>query len=81
MAGPAYLVSKNGSGVTHPGESKTEKEEAAFPDLMLVLQGGGVWIDLTGVLFVSEKNIAPSSRRDALCLLGFGGRAMDSVAA
>jgi hypothetical protein len=25
MAGPAYLVSKNGTGATHPGESKIEK--------------------------------------------------------
>jgi hypothetical protein len=57
MAGPAYLVSKNGSGVTHPGESKTEKEEAAFPNLVLVLQGEGVRIDLSGALFVSAKNI------------------------
>jgi hypothetical protein len=57
MAGPAYLVSKNGSGVTHPGESKTEKEEAAFPDMVLVLQGEGVKIDLTGALFVSAKNV------------------------
>jgi hypothetical protein len=57
MTGPAYLVSKNGSGVFHRGESKTEKEEAAFPDLVLVLQGEGVRIDLTGALFVSAKNI------------------------
>jgi hypothetical protein len=34
-----------------------EKEEAAFPNLVLVLQGQGVRIDLTGRLFVSEKNI------------------------
>jgi hypothetical protein len=57
MAGPAYLVSKNGSGTSHPGESRTEKEEAAFPNLVLVLQGQGVRIDLTGGLFVSAKNI------------------------
>jgi uncharacterized repeat protein (TIGR01451 family) len=57
MAGPAYLVSKTGSGTSHPGESKTEKEEAAFPNLVLVLQGQGVRIDLTGGLFVSAKNI------------------------
>jgi len=57
MAGPAYLVSKSGSGTSHPGESKTEKEEAAFPNLVLVLQGEGVRIDLTGALFVSAKNI------------------------
>jgi hypothetical protein len=57
MTGPAYLVSKNGSGTSHPGESKTEKEEAAFPNLVLVLQGEGVRIDLTGGLFVSEKDI------------------------
>jgi hypothetical protein len=57
MTGPAYLVSKTGAGATHPGESKTEKEEAAFPDLVLVLQGQGVRIDLTGGLFVSTNNI------------------------
>jgi hypothetical protein len=57
MAGPALLVSKDGASTSHPGESKTEKEEAAFPNLVLVLQGEGVRIDLTGGLFVSEKNI------------------------
>jgi hypothetical protein len=57
MAGPAYLVAKSGSRTSHPGESKTEKEEAAFPDLVLVLQSQGVRIDLTGGLFVSAKNI------------------------
>jgi len=57
MAGPAYLVSKSGTSAAHAGESKTEKEEAAFPNLVLVLQGEGVRIDLTGALFVSEKNI------------------------
>jgi len=35
MAGPAYLVSKNSTSAAHPGESKTEKEEAAFPDMIL----------------------------------------------
>jgi hypothetical protein len=57
MAGPAYLVSKSGSAASHPGESAAAKEEAAFPDLVLVLQGEGVRIDLTGALFVSVKNI------------------------
>jgi len=57
MSGPAYLVSKNGTGTAHPGESKIEKEEAAFPNLVLVLQGQGVRIDLTGGVFVNEKNI------------------------
>jgi hypothetical protein len=57
MAGPAYLVSKSGTGASHPGESKIEKEEAAFPNLVLVLQGEGVRIDLSGALFVSTKNI------------------------
>ena len=42
MTGPAYLVAKNGTSVSHPGESKTEKEEAAFPDVVLVPQGQGV---------------------------------------
>jgi len=57
LAGPAYLVAKSGSGTSRPGESKIEKEEAAFPDLVLVPQGDGVRIDLTGALFVSAKNI------------------------
>ena len=57
MAGPAYLVSKSGTSAAHAGESKVEKEEAAFPDLVLVLQAQGVRIDLTGALFVSAKNI------------------------
>ena len=57
MAGPAYLVSKNGTSAAHVGESAHAKEEAAFPDLVLVLQGDGVKIDVTGALFVSVKNI------------------------
>jgi len=57
MTGPAYLVAKSGSGTSHPGESKLEREEAAFPNMILVLQADGVRIDLTGGLFVSEKNI------------------------
>jgi len=57
MTGPAYLVAKSGSDTSRPGESKTEKEEAAFPDLVLVPQAQGVRIDLTGALFVSSKNI------------------------
>jgi hypothetical protein len=57
ITGPAYLVAKSGSGTSHPGESKLEKEEAAFPDLVLVLQGEGVRIDLSGALFVNAKNI------------------------
>jgi hypothetical protein len=42
MRGPAILVSHGGK---------------AFPDLVLVLQAQGVRIDLTGALFVNEKNI------------------------
>ncbi len=57
MTGPAYLVSKSGADTAHRGESKTETEEAAFPDLVLLLQGEGVKIELTGALFVSAKNI------------------------
>ena len=57
MSGPAYLVSKSGSVTAPPGESKTEKEEAAFPDMVLVLQGEGVKIDLMGALFVNAKNV------------------------
>jgi hypothetical protein len=40
MTGPAYLVSKNGKGVTHPGESKTEREIAALPNLVTVAVSG-----------------------------------------
>jgi hypothetical protein len=70
MTGPAYLVAKGASGTSTSsssatssssskttGQSKTEKEEAAFPNLVLVLQGQGVRINLTGALFVSEHNI------------------------
>jgi len=57
LAGPAYLVSKDRASTSTAGESAAEKEEAAFPDLVLVLQGQGVRIDLTGALFVSAKNI------------------------
>jgi hypothetical protein len=63
MTGPAYLVAKGGTGAAHPGESKTEKEETAFPDLVLVLQGDGVRIDLTGGLYVSKKNITSTTFR------------------
>jgi uncharacterized repeat protein (TIGR01451 family) len=41
MAGPAILVSHG----------------AAFPNLVLVLQGQGVRIDLTGALYVNEQNV------------------------
>jgi hypothetical protein len=36
MSGPAYLVAKSGSGTSHPGESKIEREEA-FPGFGLRL--------------------------------------------
>jgi hypothetical protein len=42
LSGPAYFVS-------HGGES--------FPDLELVLQGGGVKIDLVGSTFISKKSV------------------------
>ena len=35
--------------------------EAAFPDIVLVLQAEGVRIDLTGALFVSERNITSTT--------------------
>jgi hypothetical protein len=48
MRGPAILVSHGG---------------AAFPDMVLVLQAQGVRIDLTGALFVDEKNITSTTFR------------------
>jgi hypothetical protein len=48
IAGPGLLGLQERLRDLYPGESKVEKEEAAFPNLMLVLQGQGVKIDLTG---------------------------------
>jgi hypothetical protein len=48
MRGPAILVSHGG---------------AAFPDMVLVLQAQGVRIDLTGALYVDEKNITSTTFR------------------
>ena len=64
MTGPAYLVAKSGSATSRSGESKIEKEEAAFPNLVLVLQGQGVRIDLTGRVFVSEKSMTSVTFRN-----------------
>ncbi len=77
MAGPAYLVSKDATGAAHPGSTaaagagasspkaaagtSAAGPEAAFPDIVLVLQAHGVRIDLTGALFVSEKNITSTT--------------------
>jgi hypothetical protein len=46
LAGPAYFVS-------HGGE--------AFPSLIVVLQGDGVRVDLTGSTFISHKGITSST--------------------
>jgi hypothetical protein len=46
LSGPAYFVS-------HGGE--------AFPSLVVVLQGGGVTIDLTGSTFISKAGITSST--------------------
>ena len=54
MAGPAYLVAKGG---------KTPIGTSAFPDMVLVLQGDGVRIDLRGEVYVSEKNITSTTFR------------------
>jgi hypothetical protein len=46
LSGPAYFVS-------HGGE--------AFPSLVVVLQGGGVRVDLTGTTFISKAGITSST--------------------
>jgi hypothetical protein len=48
MRGPAILVSHGGK---------------AFPDMVLVMQAQGIRIDLTGALFVDEKNITSTTFR------------------
>ncbi len=49
MAGPAYLVAKEGASAD------------AFPDMVLVLQAQGVRIDLTGALYVDERNVTSAT--------------------
>jgi hypothetical protein len=46
LAGPAYFVSNGGE---------------AFPDLIVVLQGDGVTVDLTGTTFISKQGITSST--------------------
>jgi hypothetical protein len=46
LSGPVYFVS-------HGGEQ--------FPDLVIVLQGDGVRVDLTGKTFISKKSITSST--------------------
>jgi hypothetical protein len=64
MTGPAYLVARNGTTTSPAGASTAAEDEAAFPDLVLVLQGQGVRIDLTGGLYVNEKNITSATFRE-----------------
>ena len=54
LRGPAYLVAKG---------RKTSSGASAFPDMVLVLQGEGVRIDLVGGLYVDEHNIARAHAR------------------
>jgi hypothetical protein len=64
MSGPAYVVAKSAAAsAAHAGESAAAKEEAAFPNIVLVLQAQGVRIDLTGGMFVSEHNITSATFR------------------
>jgi hypothetical protein len=55
LTGPAYLVSKDGTKSSRGTSAR--KGEAAFPDMVLVIQADGVRIDLTGQLYVDEHNI------------------------
>lgn len=47
MRGAAYLVAKSGLAAKRNG----------FPNLVLVLKGDGITIDLTGAVYVSAKNV------------------------
>ncbi len=60
MSGPAYLVAK---GSASGARARASGPEAAFPDLVLALRGGGVKIDLTGGLYVNEKNVTSATFR------------------
>ena len=69
LSGPAYLVAKGapgdsgGAGARGRVSGAAGDPEAAFPDLVLVLQGDGVKIDLTGGLYVSAQNITSATFR------------------
>ena len=74
MTGPAYLVAKSHAGSTSAGGGDATSSkggagvsagnpEAAFPDIVLVLQAQGVRIDLTGTFYVNEHNITSTTFR------------------
>lgn len=53
LIGPAYLVSNGGE---------------AFPNLVMVLQGEGVIIELVGSTFISKKGITTATSKRSLML-------------
>jgi hypothetical protein len=55
MKGSVLLVSKSHQASAHGA--------SAFPDMILVLQGGGLRVNLTGALYVDKHNITSTTFR------------------